>query len=610
VARRQGLGPIGGCPGREATRAITLAGAVSLTVAIGGSPGNDLDLYFVRDNNANGVWDATDTTLGSSTGATDVESLSFLLPADGTYLIAVHGWSVPAGSTTFTLTVTLLAVPPGVVPVTATNLPATVPANSASSFRMAWNLPAATADGVQSFAFFMSPGNAPLALAMLVPFSLRIDRVAPTAEVSPVHASFIRDAMVPVVVNILDATVRQIDRFSPALTIDGVDVTSVSKLLAPFDNGYALVTVAWEHTVPLGQGAHTARITARDQAGNQLTSQWTFVVDSAAPGIAVTSPAGDGFTNTASLAYEAWTEPSAVVDLTRNGVPVTASIDAAGRVSAVVTLVAGANELVLTSTDSLGNAASVARTVVLDTTNPVISATADVRSPTNARSTTISGRVTEAVETVWVNDAPIAVGTDGTFSAVVALAEGSNVVTIVTWDAAGNQGTASMPPIERDTAPPSITMTAPPSRITDLNVQTVTIGGTVPDDDVFFVTVNGQPVARTPSGAFSREFDLAVGDNVFVVQAQDDAGNVASATVSVLYSPVIVQERANYNSIIASGVAVVLLIVGFVVGYLLSGRGGGPATPVEMPGGLPKKEGRAEEELPGEQAPPVEEEEL
>jgi len=125
------------------------------------------------------------------------------------------------------------------------------------------------------------------------------------------------------------------------------------------------------------------------------------------------------------------------------------------------------------------------------------------------------------------------------------------------------------------------------------------------------VTVNGQPVARTASGAFSREFDLAVGDNVFVVQAQDDAGNVASATVSVLYSPVVVQERANYNSIIASGVAVVLLIVGFVVGFLLSGRGGGPETPPpEVAGMTPKEAAREEEELPGTEAPPTEEEEL
>jgi hypothetical protein len=140
-------------------------------------------------------------------------------------------------------------------------------------------------------------------------------------------------------------------------------------------------------------------------------------------------------------------------------------------------------------------------------------------------------------------------------------------------------------------------------------VRQVTVSGTVPDADVFFVTINGQSVGG--GGAFSREFDLAVGDNVFVVQAVDDAGNLATFTVSVSYSPVVIQERANYNSIIASGVAVVLLIVGFVVGYLLSGRGGGPATPVEVPGGMPKKgEARAEEELPSQEAPSGEEEEL
>jgi len=140
---------------------------------------------------------------------------------------------------------------------------------------------------------------------------------------------------------------------------------------------------------------------------------------------------------------------------------------------------------------------------------------------------------------------------------------------------------AGFGPIVRDTVAPTIAVSltdatgrAVTGPITDLATTNVTVSGSV-DLDVYFVTVNGRAV-NLINGRFSVRLPLGVGDNVFIVQAEDDAGNVARSQVSVAYSPVQVQGVANYNSIIASGVAVVLLIVGFVVGYLLSGRGGGP----------------------------------
>jgi hypothetical protein len=329
----------------------------------------------------------------------------------------------------------------------------------------------------------------------------------------------------------------------------------------------------------------------------------------------VTSPSADALTSAATWAFSAQTEAGATVTVTVNGVPATIDVTREGRITGTLNLAEGTNVIVVTATDALGNVGTATRTIVRDSSGPIISAIADELSPTNAESTTVTGSVAEEVTAVWVNGMAAAVAADGTFSATIPLREGSNAIQVITWDAAGNQGTANLPAIVRDTVAPTVSVSLlvagqpAPAVIRDLATTTVTVSGNAPDADVFFVTINGQSVGG--GGAFTRDFTLAVGDNVFVVQAVDDAGNVGTASASVSYAPVLIQERANYNSIIASGVAVVLLIVGFVVGYLLSGRGGGPATPVEVPGGMPKKgEARAEEELPSQEAPAGEEEEL
>jgi len=135
-----------------------------------------------------------------------------------------------------------------------------------------------------------------------------------------------------------------------------------------------------------------------------------------------------------------------------------------------------------------------------------------------------------------------------------------------------------------------------------VQVREVLIRGTASPGGLFFVTINGQPATlNRTTGVFSATLPLAVGDNSFVIQAVDDADNVAQSVVSVAYSPVIQLDVPNYNSIIAGGVAIVLLILGFVVGYLLSGRGGPPAEPEE-----PEKPAREEEAVADDASPPEE----
>src|SRR5437867_11165857 len=83
-----------------------------MTVDIAGSTGNDLDQYIFRDLGPPGL-DPGDPIVCSSTSPNPVESCPLGSPPDGNYIIAVHGWSVPGGSTTFTMVIQISAVAAG-----------------------------------------------------------------------------------------------------------------------------------------------------------------------------------------------------------------------------------------------------------------------------------------------------------------------------------------------------------------------------------------------------------------------------------------------------------------------------------------------------------------
>jgi len=596
--------------------AVTLTGLITFSVSIGGSPGNDLDLYLFRDVNGNGVANPGEPVACpgcQSAGPTDVESFTYPNPVDGNYVIAVHGWNVAGGAGTFTGTHvadTIVILASNFRDVNAPT--GTVPANTPSGFDLEWRFPGDQPAGLVSSFLYVSPGYAPLALVQLLGISWRLDLALPTInralDLSPSPNEVIRDRTASVVANVADSF--GVDRFSPQLFVDGVDVSASIKVLpggAPPAQFNSLI-IAYEHpSAPWDDGTHSATLNIRDVAGNLRTEIWSWTVDGTGPSINILSPLTDTLTTATTWAFEAVTEPGATVTLTVNGVLVTPTVTPEGRITATLYLTSdGPQVIVVTAADALGNTATATRTIVRDATAPGITASADELSPTNARTTTVTGRVNEDITSVWVNGMEAGVAEDGTFSAVVPLSEGPNTITIVAWDDAGNQRTYALPPIERDTVAPTIVLNSLPAVINSISTTTVDVSGTVSGADVFFVTVNGRPVARDASGAFSETFDLAVGDNVFVVQAQDDAGNVAQSVVSIAYTPVVTRVTQNYNSIIVSGVAVVLLIVGFVIGFLLASRGG-----EKEPEAAPTRaEARAEEELPREEPKKTEEEEL
>lgn len=81
---------------------ITLEHAARLDVSTTAAAG-DLDLFVLYDFNGDGQFDFNSEVVGSSTTSTANEFVSIVMPPDGNYIAAVHGWN--AANTTFDITI-------------------------------------------------------------------------------------------------------------------------------------------------------------------------------------------------------------------------------------------------------------------------------------------------------------------------------------------------------------------------------------------------------------------------------------------------------------------------------------------------------------------------
>lgn len=149
------------------------------------------------------------------------------------------------------------------------------------------------------------------------------------------------------------------------------------------------------------------------------------------------------YTNNARITVNGSAEAGSTVTLFRDGVDVDNQLVANdGQFSFKnLTLKEGSNSFTAKSKDGAGNESSDSNqvTVILDTTSPkvTISEPSD-GATTSSQFMTVSGK-TEPKAHVTINDAQQIVGADGSFSGVVTLQSGSNTITVVVTDEAGNQ---------------------------------------------------------------------------------------------------------------------------------------------------------------------------
>lgn len=161
-------------------------------------------------------------------------------------------------------------------------------------------------------------------------------------------------------------------------------------------------TCTYTPTTALADGSNTIQVDAADHDGNAAVQKSvTFTVDTVPPTLSVTAPVGNLVTNQAACTVTGTTN-----DVTSSPVTLTVKlntsaaqsvvVNADGTFSKALTLVTGANTIVVVATDSVGKSSTVTRTVTLDTVAPVIGAVTITPNPVDAGKTyVISVSVTD-----------------------------------------------------------------------------------------------------------------------------------------------------------------------------------------------------------------------
>ena len=152
----------------------------------------------------------------------------------------------------------------------------------------------------------------------------------------------------------------------------------------------------------LADGSNTIKVDAKDYDGNAAAQKSvTFVIDTVPPTLSVTTPVNNLVTNQAACTVagttnDATSSPCKVTVKLNAGAAENVTVNADGTFSKALTLVAGANTIVVTSTDAAGKSSSVTRTVTLDTGAPIIKSVTITPNPVDAGKTyVISVEVTD-----------------------------------------------------------------------------------------------------------------------------------------------------------------------------------------------------------------------
>ena len=388
---------------------------------------------------------------------------------------------------------------------------------------------------------------------------------------------------------------------SGRIWIDGTEVTHLSTETTAFDSDgdtpqdkYWLQSLAYEPIAPLEDGWHSVMVTATDTASNIGSFSWSFIVDTTAPALSITSPATDMTTSSTTIDISGTAEPGSTV--TVSGLQATVLEDGSFQYSGLP-LEDGPNTITVIATDANGNSAISMRTVTHDSAIPALSGL--VVSPsgvTNLGSATITGTFDEMVS-LTVSGMVVPLNHDGTFMVNVLLGEGDNTIVMSAIDAAGNVFTKTDIVVTRDTIAPTliVQLQGVDDETGEATDAEVTISGTVTDnDDVRIVSVNGLSTGYDANGHFSKDIALSFGTNEITVTAVDEAGNSVVQGFSVVWSPENVLKKQTYSTMfmlsLAIVLAAVLLVVGLLIGFLTGRRAGVP-------------EEAYEEEMPEEEAP-------
>jgi hypothetical protein len=318
--------------------------------------------------------------------------------------------------------------------------------------------------------------------------------------------------------------------------------TNAGSTTCKVDNGSANSCSSPFTTPALADGQHTVTVAATDAADNTASTTISFTIDSAPPAAPqISAPANGTFTAASNVAVSGTAEIASTVKLYdgasllgNNGAPAGNWNFSAGLASE------GVHVLTATATDAVGNvsAASTAKTVTIDRTDPVVTPGA-LAAVIATKSVAIAFSVTDlnpGATTTCKVDAAAATTCASGFS-TPDLSDGDHQVTISHTDKAGNAGTAVLT-FSIDVTAPVITVSAPAegahtierSPAVAFSVSELHPGGSPT------CAFDGAPAAPCTSPV-TPGAPLAVGAHTVTISSADAVGNAASRVVSFVIDP-------------------------------------------------------------------------
>lgn len=172
--------------------------------------------------------------------------------------------------------------------------------------------------------------------------------------------------------------------------------------------------------------------------------------------------------------------------------------------------------------------------VAYEVETPVITSPVDGLN-TNEAGVTVEGSASPetTIEVLQNGEAveKVEIGQDGGFAVDTELTEGENEFTAVAYVNGEQAIESEKVTVVLDREAPELDIKSPEDGAYT-NHETATVEGTVSDDYLDTVTVNGQETA-VKDGAFSQRILLDEGENVIEIVATDKAGNVTTETITI-----------------------------------------------------------------------------
>ncbi len=216
--------------------------------------------------------------------------------------------------------------------------------------------------------------------------------------------------------------------------LDGMNLTSAGT----FNNTLFSLPLALE----LRDGPHLANFAVVDSFRAVGFENWTFLVDSDTPQIALTSPLVP-ITNRSTVVVSGYASDTMVVAVLVNFNSVPFNATSGFFTTTLANLPDGVNPILVTAVDAAQHRGNAKTAVVVDTTAPVVKVLYPLDGlETNQSTIVVSGTVDDVNATVIVNGQEVHPDADGTWRTTVAIVVGANAIAVSAVDPTGNRAPA------------------------------------------------------------------------------------------------------------------------------------------------------------------------